>query len=366
MPKSAESKERTRRGAPSPLPLRLLITGGSGYLAERLVPLAAEHESFGASSIVVVSRTDPGKAIRAVARWQSLDLLDGPAVQRLVKDLKPAAVINTAAANPGQGNDYAVNVVGAANIAGASAAAGARLVHVSSDIVHGGGDRSGNPAAPYADDAPPTPINDYGRSKAMGEERVLQADPTAAVVRTSLIYGVETMDRGTRGFVERLERGERLSLWSDAIRQPVWIDALCESLLALAVTPAVRGTINVAGSEAMSRADFPRRLLAYWGVDVVGRIDETSAAELGNQPLDLRLGLQRAIALGLSIPSVTEVLAGDSQLLRNQRRASVASSSQPERPAEDNAQRPGAVKDGHPEGDRLDPSRRGTTPSDTL
>ncbi|MEZ5230178.1 MAG: sugar nucleotide-binding protein, partial [Acidimicrobiales bacterium] len=197
---------------------------------------------------------------------------------------------------------------GASAVAGVCARHGARLVHVSSDIVHGG-DLAAD-ATGYADDAEPSPINPYGRSKAVGERLVLDALPAAAVVRTSLIYGIERVDRGTAGFIERLERGERLSLWGDAIRQPVWIDALSSALLDLALVHTnVTGTLNVAGDEAMSRADFARRLLAHWGVDASGRIDITRAADLEGQPLDLRLDLRLARTLGLPVPGVGEVLA---------------------------------------------------------
>ncbi len=269
-----------------------------------------QRQSAAHAPIVVVSRSEPPAEVLHGATWRSLDLLDDSAVRALVADLEPSAIISTAACNPGQGDDFAVNVVGADNIAQAAKSVGSRLVHVSSDVVHGGGDTTGNPDAPYADDATPSPINDYGRSKAMGEQRVLAADPSAVVVRTSLIYGVDVVDRGTAGFIERLDRGERLQLWGDAIRQPVWIDALSTSLLDLAESqPDVRGTINVAGSEAISRADFARRLLTYWGVDAADRIDETSASAFEGQPLDLRLGLARATALGLSTPGVSRVLA---------------------------------------------------------
>ena len=260
--------------------------------------------------MVATSRSSPAADVLGAVSWQSLDLLDRDAVEQLVREVDPTAVISLAAVNPGQGSGLEVNTVGAENVAFAARRVGARFVHVSSDVVHSGGSVEGDPGPPYADEASPTPINDYGRSKARGEQLVLAAHPMAMIVRTSLIYAIDTMDRGTAGFAERLERGERLSLWSDAIRQPVWADALCEALLELAFDhPQVHGVINVAGSEALSRAEFARRLLDYWGFETAGRIDETSAAEHGDQPLDLRLDLAAAQSLGLVTVGVSDVLA---------------------------------------------------------
>ncbi len=270
------------------------------------MPIAASR----ADRVVVVSRRRPDDAILSGAEWRALDLLDSAAVDALVADICPDAIISAAAANPADGASFAVNEVGTAAVAAASSRRGARLVHVSTDVVHGGGTPDGNPDAPYADDAEPTPINDYGRSKAAGERAVLEQCPSAVVVRTSLIYGTDRIDRGTEGFVARLASGQRLSLWGDAIRQPVWADALADGLVSLALDLAdVAGPLNLVGDEAMSRAEFGRRLLAHWGVDGADRIDETRAADLVGQPLDLRLDLTRARSLGLAVPGVTQVLA---------------------------------------------------------
>ncbi len=272
------------------------------------MPLALERD---VDRVVAVSRSAPDPSTIGGAEWRALDLVDAVAVRSLFVEVEPTAVISAAATNPGQGDTFAVNEVGAAAVARACSLIGARLVHVSSDIVHDG--RLAPDAPGYADAAAPTPINAYGESKAAGERAVLAALPSASVVRTSLIYGIASIDRGTAGFIERLDRGERLSLWGDAIRQPVWIDALSTALLDLALEHTnVSGPINVAGGEAMSRAEFARRLLAHWGVDARDRIDVTRAAELDDQPLDLRLDLGRARSLGLPLPGVSEVLlAGD-------------------------------------------------------
>ncbi len=56
----------------------------------------------------------------------------------------------------------------------------------------------------------------------------------AAIVRTSLIYGLHQMDNGTRSFAERLRDGREVGLFSDVLRQPVWVETLAAALLELA------------------------------------------------------------------------------------------------------------------------------------
>lgn len=275
----------------------VVVVGASGYLAHRLVPLACER-----ATVIALSRTRPDPETLAAANWVATDACDADQVGQAIADAKPTAVINAAAVNPGQAPTYEVNMIGAHNVATAAQRAGARLVHVSSDVVFSGND------APYDDDATPDPVNDYGRSKAEGERLVAAACPSAAIVRTSLIYGLERIDRGTAGFIDRLEQTGELNLWSDAIRQPVWIDALSRGLLDLALDHLeVSATLNLVGDEAMSRAAFGRAMLQWWGIDTAN-VAEGPMAE-ASAPRDLRVVQTKAAALGLARPGVNQVLA---------------------------------------------------------
>jgi dTDP-4-dehydrorhamnose reductase len=278
----------------------LLITGGSGYLGRHLTARAVEaFEVYTTYS----SHADKIKAGRPLA----LHLTDREAVLRLITALSPQAIIHTAAVNPGGGSDEAmwrVNRDGSRYVAEAAAAVGVRLVHLSTDIVHDGRH------APYADEAQPTPLNEYGRSKAAAETVVAEITPQAAIVRTSLIYGLSEMDRGTEGFVKRLETGQPLVLFSDVIRQPIWVDSLAEALLKLVVIDFA-GMLNLAGCQALTREEFGRRMLDWWQVDPRGLLQSGRAADVSDTiPLDLRLSLGKAEQLlQMSLPGVDEVVA---------------------------------------------------------
>lgn len=240
-----------------------------------------------------------------------VDLLEPSTLAAAVRTTRPDAVLHAAAANPGRPPDTfdVVNRGASAALAEICAALGIRLVHVSTDSVLDG--RS----APYADGVPACPINAYGASKAAAEAAVLAACPDAVVVRTSLIYGLHQPDRGTAGFVAALRAGRRVGLFCDVMRQPVWVEALARGLLRLATDlEGEAGVMNLAGGQVLDRASFTRSMLRYWEVDPSrwgGGLDELRAANrFDDVPLDLRLTLGRARALGLAIPGVDEVLAG--------------------------------------------------------
>lgn len=282
--------------------MKLMVTGASGYLAGALVPRAARRaEVFGLAR-------DAARVV-APAVPLAVDLTRWAALEAAVVQCRPDAIIHAAACNPGEGPPermQAVNEVAARHVAEVAHRVGARLVAVSTDVLFDGCN------APYADAAEASPLssNAYAVTKANGEQAVREQCPSAVIVRTSLIYGTDRMDRGTAGFVARLASNEKLRLYTDVLRQPVHDLALADALLRLAFDlPDVTGFVNLAGSEVWSRHDFARRMLAHWQVDCEDRIDAVSGVGVAGLPLDCRLSLERAQALGLATPGVSAVLA---------------------------------------------------------
>ena len=278
----------------------VLITGAAGYLGRRLVSRAAAGSTVYATTHRRSDDLAPGDTF-------VVDICDRDAVLKLVERLMPTAIIHAAAVNPGQGDEtemMRVNAGGSRHVAEAARIVGARLVAVSTDMVHDGR------AGPYGDDAPPTPINAYGRSKAAGEEAILNVDPRAVVVRTSLMYGFDEMDRGTAGFAERLAQGRELSLFSDVLRNPVSVEVLADALIRLMETDYA-GLLNVAGHQALTREEFGRKMLAYWGFNDHSLIRAVRAVDVSDTvPVDVRLVSDRAEALlGMTFPGVDGVIS---------------------------------------------------------
>lgn len=292
-----------------------LVTGGSGYLGRYTTLLARDRG-------IEVLPTFLRGARRCPPGGLSLDLGD-VMLGQVLREFRPEVVVHTAAVNPGTGTDesmWETNAEGSGRLARAALRAGCRrFVHVSTDVVHDG------TSGPYSDDAVPTASSAYGQSKAEGEHQVLDAlgdtPCLPVVVRTSLIYGLGAMDRGTAGFSSRLERGEKVGLFSDVVRQPIDLQTLADALLFLGTANAFVGRLNIAGGQVLSRADFGRRLLSFWGVEGIEEgVEEVEARSLApDVPRDLRLELARARGvLPFDLPGVDEVLR-DQQVARSTR-----------------------------------------------
>jgi len=259
---------------------RLLVTGGSGYLGRRLASLAAA-QGWAVTSTYLNNPPAAGQSLR-------LNLLDGAAVRAALDELRPDAIAHTACSNRDAANIAAI-APAARHLAQAAQALGLRLVHVSTDMVFDG------EHAPYADDAAPAPLTDYGQAKAEAEALVQAACPSAAIGRPSLIWSLDPLDRQTGWLVDGMKRGERVTLFTDEIRCPVQVDDLAAALLALAERPEIAGPLNLGGAQALNRWEFGLRLLAALGEPRLPNVVPGTVAASGlRRPRDLTLYTERA------------------------------------------------------------------------
>lgn len=239
-------------------------------------------------AVVRAARAAGGWDVAGWAGRAVVDVRDGAAVAAALRDAAPDAVIHTAYVQ-GEGARE-VNADGSEHVARAAVAVGARMVHVSSDAIFDG--RLGRP---LREEDPPSPVTDYGATKAEAEVRVSLAAPDAVLVRTSLIYAgppqAPTMQERTPLAVARGESD--MMFYSDEIRSPVQVDDLAAALLELAVLEWA-GPLNVAGADALSRLDFARLLVAARGLDPE-RLRGTPAPP--GRPSNCPLDLTRAQAL---------------------------------------------------------------------
>ena len=198
--------------------MRVFVTGGAGYLGAEVCRLAvaAGHD------VVATRFRKPAPYGRAV----QLDV-------REPFDLEADVVVHTAYVQA----DPDTIVRGTRNVAAAAQRAGARLVHLSTDLVFDG------EHAPYTEEDEPRPVSDYGRAKLEAESFV-----DGLIVRTSLLYGKP-------GGPQEAMAARGGTFYADEIRCPTRVDELAAALLELAAFE-VTGVLHVAAPDAVSRYDF--------------------------------------------------------------------------------------------------------------
>ena len=282
---------------------RILVAGREGQVARAL------READADATIVALGRPD-------------LDLTDPATLRRAVADVAPDIVVNAAAytavdrAEEEPDAAMAVNAVGAGHLAGAAAARGIPLIHLSTDYVFDG--RLGRP---YREDDPVGPAGAYGRSKLDGERRVSETMGAAggrhAIVRTSWVhapYGGNFV----RTMLRLAEARDEVRVVADQRGRPTYAPHMADALLALAramlsddgvdegassgagsrASGGVGGTFHVAGGGETTWAGLAGAVFEASGalggpvarVVPIGTVDYPTAAA---RPPDSRLDTSR-------------------------------------------------------------------------
>lgn len=229
-----------------------LVFGKRGQLASALARIAHAE----GASVVCYGR-------------DAVDLADSGAVGALVRSVRPTLVVNAAAytavdrAEDEPAAAFALNRDGPAALAEVCAAIDVPLVHVSTDYVF-----DGAKPAPYVETDPKAPLNVYGRSKSEGEDRVLEAHPRAAVLRTSWVYGPSGANF-VRTMLRLAATRDEVAVVDDQHGRPTAARDLAAACLTagralLDREPAAAGLFHYAGQGDASWADVAEAAFAGW------------------------------------------------------------------------------------------------------
>ncbi|WP_125774486.1 dTDP-4-dehydrorhamnose reductase [Antribacter gilvus] len=227
---------------------RWLVVGAGGMLGQDVVAAAtaAGHDVTGLSGRAALDVTDAAAVRAALVGY---DVVVNCTAWTAVDD-----------AESHEAEAFAVNAVGAANLARAAEEAGARLVHVSTDYVF-----DGVASAPYAEDEALAPRSAYGRTKAAGEWAVRSASPEALVVRTAWLYGA-----GGGCFPKTIARvaaeRESLTVVDDQVGQPTWTVDLADLLVRLVAAAVPGGIYHGTSSGQVSWCGFASEVVASAGL----------------------------------------------------------------------------------------------------
>lgn len=259
----------------------MFVTGANGFLGRHLVDSAISD------------------------RWQiiappsnQLDVCNAQGVLEEIKAWKPAAVVHLAYRR----DDPRTIVAASTNVATAAAAVGARLVHLSTDVVFGGRPR------PYTELDQPSPITDYGRWKAAAEAAVTAACPGSVLVRTSLIYGTEQLAPIQIDVRTAVTGRSSMAFFTDEVRCPVHASDLAAAVAQLAARRDVTGPLHVAGPQPIDRASLARVIARWLGHDPAAVRISTIAESGLVRPAHVVLDVAQAASLGITCRPVSDVL----------------------------------------------------------
>lgn len=274
---------------------RILITGAGAQLGGALV-----------------TRLTGQAALTALTRPE-LDITSPTAVAAAVAAARPAVVINCASFNDVDGAErqavaaLEINGLGVGHLADACAAAGARLVHFSTDFVFDPVDDPGM----LDETSPVAPRSVYALSKLLGELLARRA-PRHYVFRVASLFGGVRAKSSLDRIADAILAGSPVRAFANRTVTPSYVPDLADAVAAALARDIPDGLYHCVNTGKSTWIEVARRLAAELGRDpdatvAPGTFDP--AAFPARRPTYAALSNAALAGVGVTLPTWQDAIA---------------------------------------------------------
>lgn len=228
---------------------KILITGGSGLLA---VNWAIQTRDVFEIILCQHTRVVAVKGVKNIL----LDLSEITSITDAILLLKPDLVVHTAGltnvdeCEKNRELSEETNITLSLNVAIACKKTETKLVHISTDHLYDGKKQY------LKEDEEVSPVNIYGETKAASEEKVLENNPAALIIRTNFYgYGTSYRKSFSDFIINNLKSNQSVDLFDDVFYTPIIIESLV-SIVHLLVDKNEKGVFNIVGDDRISKYQF--------------------------------------------------------------------------------------------------------------
>ena len=226
---------------------RILLTGITGQVGQELQrTLAALGNVIGVDS-------------------KTMDLAASTMIRQVISEVKPDVIVNGAAYTAVDKAESevelakSVNVIAPMILAEEAQRLGAGLIHISTDYVF-----DGRKNTPYTETDTPNPINVYGESKLVGEEKIRQTCENYIILRTAWVYSTYGKGNFVKTMLKLGAERDQIRVVADQVGTPTWARDIAEAIAQLLplLSPgateksALTGTYHFTNSGVTSWYDF--------------------------------------------------------------------------------------------------------------
>ena len=275
--------------------MRVFVTGVGGQLGHDVMNELHKrgHEGIGSDIAPQYSGAQDGSAV-TVMPYMPLDITDAAAVSRVLREVKPDAVVHCAAWTAvdaaedmeNQSRVHAINAEGTANIAEICKELDCKMVYISTDYVFNG--QGETPWQPDCKDY--APLNFYGQTKLEGELAVSSRLEKYFIVRIAWVFG-----KNGKNFIKTMlklgETHDTLRVVNDQIGTPTYTLDLSRLLVDMIETERYGYYHATNEGGYISWYDFARAIFKAAGMNV--NVLPVTTAEYGEskakRPFNSRL-----------------------------------------------------------------------------
>jgi len=260
--------------------MKILITGSNGLLGQKIVYALLNKPKV---EIIATSKGNNRIAEKEGYQYFPLDITNKNEVEKLIAEVKPDCIINTAAMTNVDAceNDKpgcrALNVDAVQYLADACKSYNTHFIHISTDFVFDG------EGGPYREEDEPNPVSYYAWSKLESEKIVQASGLDWAILRTIIIYGVvDDVQRSNLVLWTKssLEAGKSINVITDQFRSPTLAEDLAAACISASEKRAT-GIYHICGPEQDfdSIINLVKKIARYYKLDQ-SLIHPVSSAEL--------------------------------------------------------------------------------------
>ena len=263
---------------------KILITGANGLLGQKLIGLYEKSPDVE----VIATGIEASRLGDGNYTYHTMDITSDTDVDRIVSELKPDVIINTAAMTQVDQCEtekeicWKLNTTAVEYLIKACEKNDCFLVHLSTDFIFDGAD------GPYKEDDEPNPLSYYAESKLASEKLLEKSAIRYAIARTQLVYGI-VPNLGRSNIIlwvkKSLEEGKNIKVVNDQWRTPTLAEDLAKGCALIAEKKA-EGVFHISGKELLTPYDMAMATCDFFDLDksLIEEVDGSIFQQTAKRP----------------------------------------------------------------------------------
>jgi dTDP-4-dehydrorhamnose reductase len=271
--------------------MKYLVTGSAGLIGNQLV-----HD-LEKSGEIVYSCYNNMKPVYGIPT--KLNLLNLEDIHKIFKKFQPDVVIHSAALTDVEKCEVDPQLANSLNVKATEVIAkevekiSSYLMYISTDYIFDG--KSGF----YKETDSTNPLNNYGKTKLLGEKFIENETSKWSIIRTSTPFGVHPFKKTFPVWVyENLKINKKINILEDQFTSPTYVPNLSKMILEI-TSRSLEGFFHLSGSTKISRFEFAKMIATKLNLDLslLNPVKIDNMAWKANRPIDSSLDVSKINAI---------------------------------------------------------------------